>query len=162
MAFLTYWLRILIGALHRSSITTSYKKKGKQPFSLSVAFLRVGKSFVTCEIRPISINLALLNLPKIQKVLPNLRKKLNVTRSKIWLCNQKDRKQPDRKFIKSAFGIANTKAYLKENTCSIVFAFAAVFSPSVSSIFKFISRGHKSWGKLSWKGGLLHKEKRRK
>ena len=57
---------------------------------------------------------------------------------------KRDRKQPDRKFIKSAFGIANTKAYyLKENTCR-VFAFAAVFSPSVSSIFKFISRGHKS------------------
>ena len=29
---------------------------------------------------------------------------------------KRDRKQPDRKFIKSAFGIANTKAYLKENT----------------------------------------------
>ena len=56
--------------------------------------------------------------------------------------------------------MANTKP-LKENTCSICLCCSLLSSHSVSSIFKFISRGHKSWGKLSWKG-LLHKEKKKK
>ena len=194
------------------------RKKERNPFFIKRAFLRVGKPFVTCEIRPISINLPFRNLPKIQKILDFS------TTFHIWSlcqCNQlpffyvctrvaswrllpisvkfkylyymvakqeqdsdwmsisynkikdmklimqqssscKKRKQPDIKFIKSAFGMANTKP-LEENTCSICLCCSLLLSShsAVSSIFKFISRGHKSWGKLSWKG-LLHKEKRRK
>ena len=72
---------------------------------------------------------------------------------------QKDRKQPDRKFIKSAFGIANTKAYLKENTYLPLLQSSLLLCLPSSNSFQEVINLEENFHE---RGGLLHKEKRRK